>query len=51
MLTNCSRHPIYTGVTRAMRERLACHKDPHEDDTYTSRYKLYRLVYVEQFKT
>lgn len=51
MLTNCSRHPIYTGVTRAMQRRHNEHKNPvEEEDSYTSRYNLYRLVFAEQYK-
>ena len=51
MLTNCSRHPIYTGVTRAMQRRHNEHKNPvEEEDSYTSRYNFYRLVFVEQYK-
>ena len=51
MLTNCSRHPIYTGVTRAVRRRHTEHKQLLDgQDSYTSRYNLNRLVYVEQFK-
>ena len=50
ILTNCSRHPLYTGVTGALRRRHSQHKDPDaEGDSYTARYNLNRLVYFERY--
>jgi putative endonuclease len=50
ILTNCSRHPLYTGVTSALRRRHSQHKDSGpEGDSYTARYNLSRLVYFERY--
>jgi putative endonuclease len=50
ILTNCSRHPLYTGVTSVLRRRHSQHKDPGpEGDSYTAHYNLSRLVYFERF--
>jgi len=50
ILTNCSRHPLYTGVTSKLRGRHSQHKEPGpEGDSYTARYNLTRLVYFERY--
>jgi putative endonuclease len=50
MLPNCSRHPIYTGLCNSLDRRHAEHKDKADPDSYTARYNLNRLVYVESFQ-
>ena len=51
ILTNCSRHPLYTGVTSKLRGRHGEHRAPLPwENSYTSQYKLNRLVYFEQFR-
>jgi putative endonuclease len=51
ILTNCSRHPLYTGVTRSLGDRHGQHKTPVPwENSYTGHYKLNRLVYFEQFQ-
>jgi putative endonuclease len=51
ILTNCSKHPLYTGVTRWLRGRHGEHTTPLPwENSYTSQYKLERLVYFEQFR-
>ena len=51
ILTNCSRHPLYTGVTNSLSTRCHLHKNPEpREDSYTSRYALTRLVYFERFQ-
>jgi putative endonuclease len=49
MLTNRSKHPFYTGVARSLRKRVWDHKNGLYENAYTSRYRLDRLVYYEQF--
>ncbi len=51
IMTNCSRHPLYTGVTRSVDRRTAQHKSGFDGTTsYTARYQLDRLVYFETFQ-
>jgi len=51
ILTNCSRHPPYTGYTNRLIGRLHEHRNPEEwEDAFTSRYNLTRLAYFERFK-
>ena len=48
MMTNRTRVVLYTGVTSKLEERVWEHKD-HAMKGFTSKYKLDRLVYYEQF--
>ena len=48
MMTNRSRVVLYTGVTSKLEGRVWQHKN-HVVKGFTSRYKLDRLVYYEQF--
>jgi putative endonuclease len=51
IMTNCSRHPLYTGVTRSVDRRTAQHKSGFDGPTsYTARYQIDRLVYFEEFQ-
>src|SRR5205085_1582922 len=51
IVTNCSRHPLYTGVTNSIGNRHVQHDNPEPwEDSYTARYQLDRLVYFERFK-
>jgi len=51
IMTNCSRHPLYTGVTRSVDRRSAQHKSGFDEATsYTARYQIDRLVYFEKFQ-
>jgi len=51
IMTNCSRHPLYTGVTRSVDRRSAQHKSGFDGPTsYTARYQIDRLVYFEKFQ-
>ncbi len=50
ILTNCSRHPLYTGVCHSVEQRHAEHKDRVDPDSYTARYSLNRLVYFERLQ-
>ncbi len=48
MITNRSRVVLYTGVTSKLEGRVWQHKN-HVVKDFTSKYKLDRLVYYEQF--
>ena len=48
MMTNRSRVVLYTGVTSKLEGRVWEHKN-HVVKGFTSKYKLERLVYYEQF--
>ena len=48
MMTNRSRAVLYTGVARKLEGRVWEHKN-HVVKGFTSKYKLDRLVYYEQF--
>ena len=51
IMTNCSRHPLYTGVTRSVDRRSSQHKSGFDGSTsYTARYQIDRLVYFEKFQ-
>jgi len=50
MLTNQSMHPFYIGVARSLLRRVWEHKNGIKCD-YTSRYKLHRLVYYEEWNS
>ncbi len=51
IMTNCSRHPLYTGVTRSVDRRTWEHKSGFDGPTsYTARYQIDRLVYFEEFR-
>ncbi len=48
MMTNRTRVALYTGVTSKLEGRVWEHKN-HIVKGFTSKYKLDRLVYYEQF--
>jgi len=47
ILANRSRN-LYVGVTSDLQKRIVQHKE-HSTDSFTSRYQITRLVYIEQF--
>lgn len=48
ILTNCSKHPLYTGVTNALRVRHNQHLLGESE--YSARYQLDRVVYYETYR-
>jgi len=51
ILTNCSRHPLYTGVTNSLENRHWQHGNPQSwEGSYAQQYQLDRLAYFEQFQ-
>lgn len=51
LMTNISRHPIYCGVTNDLVRRVYEHREGLIPNAYTSRYRLFRLVYFETHAT
>lgn len=49
MLTSSSRRALYTGVTNDLEFRKVLHLESG-DETFVGRYKVYRLVYYEEFQ-
>jgi len=50
ILTNKRHTVLYTGVTGNLYERVQQHKSGH-GSTFTARYKVNKLVYVEAFSS
>jgi putative endonuclease len=48
MMTNTSKHPVYTGFTNDLQRRVWEHKNKIEEG-YTKQYNLTRLVHFEEF--
>jgi putative endonuclease len=49
ILTNQNHTTLYVGVTSDLRKRVYRHKNHFYPDSFTSKYKLYKLVYYEAF--
>ena len=43
------RRVLYIGVTSDLAKRLAEHRSNHFPHSFTSQYRVYRLVYVEEY--
>jgi putative endonuclease len=49
ILTNKGNKVLYTGVTSNLEQRLHQHRTEFFKDSFTSRYKVDKLVYYEEF--
>lgn len=49
VLTNYSNTVFYTGMTNNLEKRVWEHKKKVNPDSFTSRYKVYKLVWFEEF--
>jgi len=49
ILTNRYNHVLYTGVTNSIWHRVKQHREGH-GSKFTSKYKVYKLVYVAEFQ-
>lgn len=50
IMTNKNYTTLYTGVTSNLPKRVQQHKEAYYSQSFTSRYKLYILVYWETFQ-
>ncbi|HXH21743.1 MAG TPA: GIY-YIG nuclease family protein [Dehalococcoidia bacterium] len=48
-LTNLTNSVLYTGVTSNLRDRIRKHREKAYPTSFTSRYNVWKLVYVEAF--
>ena len=49
MMSNFTGSTIYTGVTSDLLARVVQHKEMHYSNSFTARYKCFKLVYYESF--
>ena len=49
IMTNEYNTTLYTGVTSDLKRRVFEHKNNFHPDSYTAKYKTYKLVYYEGF--
>lgn len=50
IMTNKNHTTLYTGVTSNLLKRVQQHKDTYYEQSFTSRYKLYILIYWESYQ-
>ncbi len=50
ILTNNGNTALYVGVTSDLSKRIQQHKYGTFKNSFTSRYRIYKLVYYEQFQ-
>ena len=50
-MTNTNRTVLYTGVTSNLPKRVFEHKNQIHPNSFTARYKLFKLVYYEGLPT
>ncbi|MGB1207244.1 MAG: GIY-YIG nuclease family protein [Chitinophagales bacterium] len=50
IMTNRFNTVVYTGVTNNLQKRVKEHKERKQKNSFTSRYKINKLVYYESFK-
>lgn len=51
ILTNEYNSVLYTGVTNDLRRRIAEHKNKDNPKSFSARYNLNKLVYIESFQS
>ena len=51
ILTNRSNTVLYTGVTSNLERRMEQHHNNQEVSSFTSRYRVKKLVYVEEYNS
>lgn len=49
IMTNIYHNVLYTGVTSELRDRVYQHKNNYYPNSFTSKYKCYKLVYYYFF--
>jgi putative endonuclease len=51
IMTNITNSTLYIGVTSDLKVRVWQHKNKEYPNSFTSRYKLFKLVYYEGFSS
>lgn len=51
ILTNHTNSVFYTGITNNLERRVWEHKNSVNIDSFTSKYKIYKLVWFESFSS
>jgi len=51
IMTNQNNSTLYVGVTSVLKVRVWQHKNKEYPNSFTSRYKLFKLVYYEGFSS
>lgn len=51
IITNYTNSVFYTGITNNLEKRIYEHKQGFIKNSFSSRYKLYKLVWFEEFST
>ena len=51
IITNYSNQVLYTGVTNNLTRRMFEHKNGLAQNSFTKRYKLYKLVWFQEFNS
>ncbi len=51
ILTNTNNTVLYTGVTNDLGKRIKEHQTGRFSNSFTGRYKVFKLVYYEKFMT
>jgi len=51
ILTNKNNSVLYTGVTSDLKDRIKQHKLKKHPDSFSAKYNLNKLVYLEEFDT
>jgi putative endonuclease len=50
IITNKNNTTLYVGVTSNLPQRIVQHKEKHNQNSFSARYNLTKLVYYEQFQ-
>ncbi|KYG72857.1 GIY-YIG nuclease family protein [Roseivirga echinicomitans] len=49
IVTNLTHSTLYTGVTSDLVSRIIQHREKHLPNSFTAKYKCYKLVYYQAF--
>lgn len=51
ILTNYTNGVFYTGITNNLQRRIWEHKNGFSSSSFTKRYKLYKLIWFQEFSS
>lgn len=51
IITNYQNTVLYTGITNNLKKRIEEHKKGISKNSFSNKYRLYKLVWFEEFKT